>query len=61
MNQKKPVSGKKDRLPMQTVSLSMALLAPFALFWALENNLSILAALCFGLIALSMGLVILKG
>jgi hypothetical protein len=61
MNQKKPAPVKKGRLPLQTVSLGMALLAPFALFWALENNLSILAALCFGLIALSMGLVIWKG
>lgn len=61
MNLKKLAQAKKDRLPLQTASLGFALLAPFALFWALENNLVVLAALCFGLIVLSMGIVILKG
>jgi hypothetical protein len=45
---------KRYRFLIQSMALVVALLSPFAIFWALEAGQDLLAALSFGLLALAM-------
>jgi hypothetical protein len=45
---------KRHRFSIQSLVLVIALLSPFALYWALEAGQNALAAFFFGLLALAL-------
>jgi hypothetical protein len=45
---------KRHRFSIQSLALIIALLTPFALYWALESGQIAMAAFFFGLLALAM-------
>ena len=45
---------RKNRFRLQCIALAASVLAPFALYWALQSGDDLLASMFFAVIALSM-------
>lgn len=52
---------RKNKFRLQATALALSLLAPFGLYWALQSGNDLLAAIFFGVIALSMAVAIWAG
>jgi len=52
---------KKNRFRLQCIALAASLLAPFGLYWALQNGNDLLAGIFFAVIGLCMAITIWAG
>jgi hypothetical protein len=56
-----PKINNGNRFRIQAISLGVSLLAPFAIYSAMQAGNSILAALFFAILTLAMAVVVVKG
>ncbi len=61
MTARNPTSANNRKFRSQSLALSIALAAPFGIYFALQAGLAVLAGLFSGLLIFSMALTIWKG